>query len=91
MKVWEAAIIVLEETDNPAVMWGDEGLCHMIATAMGWKHDAWNTSTRVLAALAKSPGKLVKGKTRTGGGRLVNVFRLPERPVNKPAASDENK
>jgi hypothetical protein len=59
-------------------MFGDEGLCHLIAAKLGWKHEAWKTSERVLAALARTPGELVKKKTRTGGGRLVNIFRLPE-------------
>jgi hypothetical protein len=78
MQVWEAAVEVLKETDNPAVMWGDEGLCHLIADRLGWEHKAWETSDRVLAALAKTPGKLVKRKTVLGNGRVVNVFRLQE-------------
>lgn len=78
MRVWEAAVQVLRETENEAVMWGDEGLLHMIAERMGWKHDGWNTSARVLNALTKCPGPLVAKKTRTGRNRLVRVFRLPE-------------
>lgn len=77
MKVWEAAIEVLRETNNPAVMWGDEGLLHLIAERLGWKHDGWKTSDRVLGALSKTPGKLGAGHTRTGGNRRVRIFRLP--------------
>jgi len=77
MKVWEATMIVLRKTDNPAVMWGDEGLLHLIADELGWKHDAWKTSERVLAALRKTPGPLSKGLTRCHN-RLVSIFRMPE-------------
>lgn len=75
---WEAAIAVLRETDNSAVMWGDEGLLHLIADKLGWPHAAWETSDRVMAALNRTPGQLVKGKTVLGNGRVVSVFRLPE-------------
>jgi len=77
-KCWEAAIEVLRETNNPAVMWGDEGLLHLIAEKLGWEHKAWETSDRVMAALNKTPGKLVKGKTHLINGRIVSIFRLPE-------------
>jgi hypothetical protein len=76
MRVSEAAIAVLLETGNPAVTFGDEGLLHCVAEKLGWPHECTKTSDRVLAALAKSPGKLIKGKTRLGNGRLVNIFRL---------------
>ncbi len=80
---WQAAIKILRETDNPAVMWGDEGLLHMIAEELGWEHKAWETSDRVMKALNRSPGKLHKRKTQLGGrrgpnGRIVSIFILPE-------------
>ena len=75
---WEAAFDVLLETDNPAVMWGDGGLLHMIAKRMGWPAMAWETEDRVMAALNRSPGRLVKGKTQLPNGRIVSIFRLPE-------------
>lgn len=79
MKTWEAAIEVLRETDNPAVMWGDEGLLHLIAKRTGRKYrGGWETSDRVLATLRKTPGDLVPGMTRLGNGRLVSIFVLPE-------------
>ena len=31
MRVCDAAVEVLRETGNPACMWGDEGLLHLIA------------------------------------------------------------
>jgi hypothetical protein len=75
---WQAAVDVLYETDNPAVMFGDSRLLHMIAKRMGWGANAWLTEDRVMAALNRSPGVLVKGKTRLGSGRIVSIFRLPE-------------
>jgi len=75
MRVCDAAVDVLRETENPAVMFGDEGLLHLIADKMRWNHDAWNTSNRVMAALNKTPGQLVK-KTLCHG-RWVSVFRMP--------------
>jgi hypothetical protein len=75
---WQAAIDVLKETDNPAVMWGDAGLLHLIAKRMGWPAMAWETEDRVMAALNRSPGKLVKGNTQLPNGRIVSIFRLPE-------------
>ena len=74
---WQVTIEVLEETDNPAVMWGDSGLLHMIASRLGWKANAWLTERRVMAALNRSPGKLRKEKTTVGSGRVVSIFRLP--------------
>ena len=66
------------ETNTPAVMWGDEGLLHLIADKLGWPHEYTRTSDRVLAALAKTPGTLRVGMTRLGNGRLVNIFHLSE-------------
>lgn len=76
MRVCDAAVQVLRETDSPAVMFGDEGLLHLIAERMGWPHECTKTSDRVMAALAKTPGTLRKAKTRLGNGRLVNIFHL---------------
>ncbi len=82
MKAWEAAVQILRETKNPAVMWGDAGLLHDIAERMGWPHDAWKTEKRVLDALTANPGILIRKKTmcHTGPGnreRAVRIFRLP--------------
>ncbi len=82
MKPWEAAVEVLRETKNPAVMWGDSQLLHDIATKLGWKHDAWHTEKRVLDALTRNPGSLIPKMTmsHTGPGcreRAVRIFRMP--------------
>lgn len=76
-RVCDAAVDVLRETGNPAVMWGDEGLLHLIAERMGWKHECTKTSDRVLNALSKTPGELISKYTRTGSGRRVRIFHLP--------------
>jgi len=76
VKVWEATVAVLKRTGNPAVMWGDEGLLHLIADELGWEHDAWRTSDRVLAALRKTPGDLISRRVANGRGRKVSIFHL---------------
>lgn len=76
MRCCDAAVEILRETDNPAVMWGDEGLLHMIAERLGWPHECTRTSDRVLAALSRTPGPLEKRQTLLHG-HWVNIFRLP--------------
>lgn len=81
MRVCDAAVEVLGETDNPAVMWGDCGLLDMIARRAGlrWRcvpHAAADMHTRVLNALSKQPGELVKGTTLGGNGRRLRIFWL---------------
>lgn len=78
MKVWEATIKVLRRTGNPAVMTGDHGLGHLIATELGWEHDGPATPDRVIAALHRTPGRLVKRRTLGKGNRLCIRFMLPE-------------
>jgi len=83
MRTCDAAIQVLRETNNPAVMWGDEGLLHQIAERAGLATvgRSWRTSTAVLNNLAKCPGDLVpmKAQGHSGGrARWVRIFRLPE-------------
>lgn len=76
---WRAAIAVMEETNNPAVMWGDGGLLHEIAEKLGWSHESWKTEDRVMAALNRSPGELKKRKTQLPNGRIVSIFDHPQR------------
>lgn len=78
MRVADAAYEVLQETNNPAVMWGDEGLLHLIADKLGWKHEGHETPDRVLRALAKTPGRLIPGHAQAFNNRKVRIFRLPE-------------
>jgi hypothetical protein len=85
VRVAEAAVAVLRETDNPAVMWGDCGLLDLIAERAGMERDSskWmggipDRHTRVLNALSRRPGDLVPSFTLTGRGRRVRVFWLPE-------------
>jgi hypothetical protein len=80
-KVADAAVEVLRETGNPAVMWGDNGLVDLIATRAGIVRDGPGTMARVLGALSRRPGRLIAGKTRLGNGRLVRIFRLPTQEV----------
>lgn len=79
MRVCDAACQVLRETGNPAVMFGDEGLLHLIAERMGWKHEAWKTSDRVLNAIRKTPGDLVPVRTLGHRNRPTRRFVLPEK------------
>ena len=75
MRTCDAAVEVLRETDNPAVVWGDEGLLHLIAERLGWEHDGPRTSDRVLAALRKTPGPLIRRQTLCHG-HWVSIFHL---------------
>ena len=75
---WQAALDVIRETDNPAVMTGDLGLLHMIAARMGWKQDGYRTALRVTAALNRTPGVLHKRSRKLGNGRVGSIFYLPE-------------
>lgn len=78
MRVCDAAVLVLRETKNPAVMWGDSGLLHLIADRAGIKRKqrSWQTENAVLAALTRQPGDLVPGKALGRGQREVRIFRL---------------
>ena len=78
MRCCDAAVQVLKETENEAVMWGDGHLLHQIAARMGWNADSWATEKRVLDALTRCPGMLIAKKTLAGNGRTVRIFRLPE-------------
>ena len=83
MRTCDAALAVLRETDNPAVMWGDEGLLHTIAERAGLRScgRAWETSACVLANLSAQPGELIPGYTfvtHAGRDRRVRIFYLPE-------------
>ena len=77
MKCWEAAVEILTETDNPAVMWGDLGLCCLIAARWGRDCDMRITEARVLQALQRCPGPLISTYTMTGRNRRVRKFVLP--------------
>lgn len=76
MRACDAAVEVLRETDNTFVMWGDEHLLHEIAERLGWEHQAWRTSARVLRVLSRTPGPLEKRKI-LADGHWVLMFRLP--------------
>ena len=83
MRVCDAALSVLLETDNPSVMYGDEWLCHQIAERLGWEHEGPWTTKRVLGALSRTPGRLKKGlclmpSDCCARGQRVLHFQLPE-------------
>ena len=80
MRTCDAAVEVLRETRNPAVMWGDEGLCHLIAERAGLHSvsRAWKTSDAVLRNLSRRHDGLVAGHTSLMNGRTVRCFWLPE-------------
>lgn len=84
----DAAAWWLRRTDNVAIGWGDIHLAHEIADLMGWEHDGPRTPRRVLNALDRTPGELVKTYVRYE--RLVRNFYLPEKcPAHlKPNAGD---
>jgi hypothetical protein len=80
MRTCDAAVLVLRETNNPAVMWGDNGLLDLIGARAGLK-----TSGRypylhhhVMSNLSRQPGELVAGTTLGVGNKRVRIFWLPE-------------
>jgi hypothetical protein len=74
MPAWKAAIEVLRETNNPRIMWGDLLLLHAVADKLGWEQEGYKTACRVMAALSRTPGSLIKKKLLAG--------RRQQRPVN---------
>jgi ribosomal protein L35 len=81
MKTHEAAAAVLRETKNPAVMWGDSGLLHLIADRAGLRKRSrgWETEDAVLRNLSRDHGDLVASYTTIiRGNRVVRIFYLPE-------------
>ncbi len=80
MRACDAAAESLRETDNPAVMWGDTGLLHLIARRAGMvsQNRAWQTEQRVLQALTRQPGLLIPSVTLGRHKRRVRIFHLPE-------------
>lgn len=78
---------VLRETNNSAVVWGDEELLRLIAERTGL-HISNQTSTTVLNNLSKCPGKLtprlVRREYTSGYQRWVRAFYLPEH-ANTPS------
>lgn len=79
VRVCDAAEQVLRETDNPAVMCTDTGLCGLIAKRAGRvKSNPARTERAVLDALSKQPGNLVAGYGLSFHNRWVRKFSLPE-------------
>lgn len=75
-RICDHAVMVLCRTNNDALMSGDTVLLHQIAKAAGLPAEGPRTEHRVLSALSKTPGELIKGYTLTLGGRRVRIFRL---------------
>jgi len=81
LRICDAAIIVLRETDNPAVMHGDDGLLKLIADRAGSRSKKWGPflADYIIGALAKCPGDLFPAYTVSAhGNRRVRIFYLPE-------------
>jgi hypothetical protein len=86
-KLSEYAVEHLRQSSNPAVMTGDDGLLHEIATKAGRKSNPaimpWTEADRIFAALWQTPGELVRGCTVNGRNQRVRILRLPETQVKK--------
>jgi len=84
MRTCDAALLVLRETGNPAVMWGDTGLLDLIVERAGIRRRPCDPPTvaqdRVLANLSRQPGELVAGRTLHphSDRRRVRIFWLRE-------------
>lgn len=80
VRVCDAAVSVLRETKNPAVMVGDSFLLHEIANRAKIRsaQQGWKTEHNVIAALAKCPGDLISRMILGVHNKLVRIFYLPE-------------
>lgn len=78
MSIAEAAVIVLKETDNPAVGYGDSGLLHAICEKAGLAHRGWKTEGYILKGLERRPDLFEKRYFRARHG-LARYFvpRIP--------------
>lgn len=84
-RICDAAVEVLRETGNTAVMWGDVALLHRIAIRAGRPSRGARTERLVINALSRQPGLLEPGRTRVQTnhgpfgfcGTTVRIFRLP--------------
>lgn len=86
MRACDAAAAVLREHREPTIMYGDEWLAHQVGKKLGWEPDGPRTTRRVLAALARTPGPLVKSLVRMPSdccarGQAALCFALPEREL----------
>ncbi len=83
MRACDATIDVLLRTQNESIMYGDEWLAHQVAERLGWTHEGPRTTRRLLRALARTPGRLVKSYVAMPSdccarGQAVLCFDLPE-------------
>lgn len=88
LRACDAAAQVLCETGEPTIMYGDEWLAHQVAKRLGWEHQGPRTTRRVLAALARTPGRLVKTLVRMPSdccarGQAALCFALPPDPAGR--------
>lgn len=60
LRVCDAALEILREYGQPSIMYGDEWLAHQVAKKLGWEPEGPRTTRRVLAALSRTPGLLLK-------------------------------
>ncbi len=85
---------VLEETDNPAVMWGDVGLFFLCSKKLGhttmWRPNPGTVYSRILDALQKSPlfNTYYVGAHSNGRPRDVRICYLKDKdPETKDGGS----
>lgn len=96
VRVCDVAVEVLMAHNQPSLMYGDEWLCHQVAKRLGWDHDGPRTTRRVLAALARTPGRLKKSLVPMPSdccarGQSVLCFELLENPPPRGNSGGENK
>lgn len=82
MRACDAALQILLETGEPTIMYGDEWLAHQVGKRLGWEPAGPHTTRRVLAALARTPGRLLKSLVRMPSdccarGQSALCFELP--------------
>jgi hypothetical protein len=78
VRICDAAVLVLRETNNPAVMTTDAGLLHAICERAGRPHRGFRTEKLIMAALSKQPGVLIPRRTKGYRNITMRIFYLPE-------------
>lgn len=90
MTIAEHAYKVLKDSNNPALGYGDSGLCHMVAEAAGMPHEGWRTERKVLNALECSKkGLFIKRYFRSKKGFARVFYRFDADPFETPATGEE--
>ena len=84
MRVWEATAEILRKAHIGSIGRGEDDLLLLVAKRVSWPDNGFRTVNRVLRALGKSQGILVKRRDFAAGGKRGVAYWLPEcKPVDE--------